>query len=399
MSSSLISTLMNSLDRTSIGDVAARLGESEESVSRGLGSSFAAILSGMANKTGETGTTRQLFDLITAAPTDSLNLASADAPSPLADLGRRMLPMVFGGNQSAISEAIGRTSGLSFSSASRLLSMAAPLVLGFLSRRVRDEGMTLSGFTGMLQRESADLRSHLPASLSSLIGISTPATHAARATGVYDTEPVRRSASRWLAPVLAALAIFFGIFWFLNRHRSDARRAAESAAARITEGTDRARSAVSNLGDFVTRQLPNDIRLHIPEHGVEARLLSFIQDTSLPVSTDTWFDFDRLHFDTASATLRPESTEQLQNIASIMRAYPNVRLKIGGYTDNVGDPASNLRLSQNRAESVRHQLISMGIAAHRLEAEGYGEQHPIADNTTAEGRAMNRRISMRVLQK
>jgi outer membrane protein OmpA-like peptidoglycan-associated protein len=72
---------------------------------------------------------------------------------------------------------------------------------------------------------------------------------------------------------------------------------------------------------------------------------------------------------------------------------------LGGYTDNVGKPEANVALSQSRAESVKGQLVKMGIAATRLAAEGYGEQHPVADNTTAEGRAQNRRIDIRVTKK
>jgi len=74
-------------------------------------------------------------------------------------------------------------------------------------------------------------------------------------------------------------------------------------------------------------------------------------------------------------------------------------VKIGGYTDNVGSAASNLALSQERADSVRSQLVSMGVDADRLTAEGYGEEHPVGDNSTDAGRAMNRRISMLVTQK
>jgi outer membrane protein OmpA-like peptidoglycan-associated protein len=139
--------------------------------------------------------------------------------------------------------------------------------------------------------------------------------------------------------------------------------------------------------------------LNIPWNGVEARLLAFIQDPSKGVEPATWFDFDRLLFNTDSVTLRPESQEQLGNIAAILKAYPNVHIKIGGYTDNTGDPQSNLNLSQERANGVRAELVALGISPDRLEAQGYGEQFPVADNSTAEGRAKNRRVSMRVTQR
>jgi outer membrane protein OmpA-like peptidoglycan-associated protein len=128
-------------------------------------------------------------------------------------------------------------------------------------------------------------------------------------------------------------------------------------------------------------------------------LLAFIQGPSNGVSPATWFDFDRLLFNTDSATLRPESREQLGNIAAILKAYPNVHIKIGGYTDKTADSQHNLMLSQDRANGVMAELITLGVAPDRLEAQGYGEQYPVADNSTVEGRARNRRVSMSVTQK
>ena len=132
---------------------------------------------------------------------------------------------------------------------------------------------------------------------------------------------------------------------------------------------------------------------------MEDHLLTWIQDPSKKVDQTTWFDFDRLLFATDSSTLQASSDEQLRNIASILTAYPNVHAKVGGYTDNTGDPNANLTLSQQRADSVKQQLIAMGISADRLEAQGYGDRNPVADNATAEGRQLNRRISLRVTQK
>src|SRR5262249_56172583 len=109
---------------------------------------------------------------------------------------------------------------------------------------------------------------------------------------------------------------------------------------------------------------------------------AFIVDSSRPVDTTTWFDFDRLLFDTGSATLRPESNAQLRDIAAILKAHPNVQVKIGGYTDNVGNPADNQTLSQERADSVRAQLVSMGIDGNPLTPESYGQKHPAAPTPT-----------------
>jgi len=156
---------------------------------------------------------------------------------------------------------------------------------------------------------------------------------------------------------------------------------------------------LERLGKFLTVKLPGGVDLNVPEFGVEKKLIAFIEDPGKPVDKTTWFTFDRLEFETGSANLKPSSMEQLKNVAAILKAYPKVALKLGGYTDNIGDPAANLRLSQKRAETTMSELVKLGIDAKRLEAEWYGDKHPVADNSTEEGRQKNRRIDIRVMNK
>ena len=134
------------------------------------------------------------------------------------------------------------------------------------------------------------------------------------------------------------------------------------------------------------------------ENPIELGLLEFIQSDKI-VDKTTWFNFDRLLFETGKSVLKPESQEQLKNVAEILKTFPKVNLKIGGYTDNTGDTNANLKLSGDRAASVEQELVKMGIADTRLDSEGYGDQYAVGDNATEEGRAKNRRISLRVTQK
>ncbi len=101
-----------------------------------------------------------------------------------------------------------------------------------------------------------------------------------------------------------------------------------------------------------------------------------------------------LHFDTARATLRPESGAALDQAALLMRQQPQLRLLIVGHTDNTGSSSTNQALSQQRAQSVRDALVGRGIAISRLTAAGAGSNAPVADNTTDSGRALNRRVEL-----
>lgn len=142
--------------------------------------------------------------------------------------------------------------------------------------------------------------------------------------------------------------------------------------------------------------LPGGESIMYATEGIEGKLLNFLQDANSVIDKKTWFDFDRLNFETGSTTLTAESKDQVSNIAAILKAFPTAAVKIGGYTDNVGEPESNLKLSDERAKKVMSELAGLGIAADRLEAEGYGEQFPIASNDEPEGRAKNRRTALSV---
>jgi K(+)-stimulated pyrophosphate-energized sodium pump len=111
-----------------------------------------------------------------------------------------------------------------------------------------------------------------------------------------------------------------------------------------------------------------------------------------------WYTIENLYFQTGSSDLKPGSEAQLNNLAEILNAYPNAKIKLGGYTDNVGSEEGNLRLSNLRAQAAKLKLLEMGISADRIEAEGYGAQLPVCEaNDTDECKAQNRRIDVRVL--
>jgi OmpA-OmpF porin, OOP family len=103
----------------------------------------------------------------------------------------------------------------------------------------------------------------------------------------------------------------------------------------------------------------------------------------------------KIFFETGSDKLKLESLSSLDELALILARNPEVNLTIEGHTDNVGEDAYNLELSQKRAEAVRAYLVSKGVSPSRLTAIGYGETKPVADNTKAAGRSKNRRVELK----
>ena len=103
--------------------------------------------------------------------------------------------------------------------------------------------------------------------------------------------------------------------------------------------------------------------------------------------SDVLFDFNKY-------TLKPEAREKLAKVSGILLAYPNLKLQVEGYTDNIGSDEYNQKLSEERADEVRDYLVSQSVAEAGISAQGYGKSHPIADNSTNSGRAQNRRVEL-----
>ena len=406
MAASVFSPLYNLLDSCSINEIAGRLGEPGQAVSRGLESSTASLISCLAARSSDPHSMSQIFDLVTHAPTEinvsnltSAVLSSGEASaftSSLLDSGKKFLSLAFGTNESSILDAIGRSAGLRGSSATSLTSIAAPLLMTALGRLVRSDRLTQGQLGSKLVYESAGIQNLLPAEMQYRFERPAPAEASSdlnsRPLSISTLPEPRPSLRAWLW-ILGVLLLVPLLLWLFNReHVRQVSQATQAA-------TERSRLGAADLGEVVVRTLPGNVDLNIPQLGVESRLLAFIGDPSKNVDEVTWFDFDRVLFNTDSAQLRPESQEQLRNIAAILTAYPDVHIKIGGYTDNTGDSQSNLKLSHDRADGVVAKLIRLGIEPDRLESQGYGDEHPVADNSTEEGRAGNWRISKHVAQK
>ncbi len=101
-----------------------------------------------------------------------------------------------------------------------------------------------------------------------------------------------------------------------------------------------------------------------------------------------------INFDTGKSTIKPESQPIISQIVEMMKLNPDLKISVEGHTDNVGNPKSNQKLSEERAKAVVLAIVAQGIDANRLSFIGYGQDKPIADNNTEEGRAKNRRVEL-----
>ena len=400
----LLNLASNDFSGDTLNRVAGALGENSSSIQSALGGVIPALIFGLADKASTTQSAGDLVNLFrnnkldTGELTAASALSSGDGISRTIETGQPLVNSIFGTRSSGVIDWTSSLGGLKKSSATSLLSLGAPVVMALIARQLRSSGGVNAPNLMSLLAGQRQYLAGAPAGLSGLLALDTGATH----VGTYAAEraaPVAATQGsswwKWLLPLLALAAI---LAYFLFRQPAEAPVVTVSTPTpTLTPVT--APTVTARLGDFVDARLPNGTVLHIPSMGVESKLLAFIQDPARMVDKETWFSFDRLEFATDSATLLPKSEEQLQNINEILKAYPKVKLKIGGYTDNVGPPAHNMKLSTDRATNTMKEIVTLGTAATRLAAEGYGEEHPVADNSTEEGRQRNRRIDVRVTAK
>lgn len=410
MSINLLDLVKDQVSGVLAKQASSYLGESESTVNSAIGSLMPTILGSLVQNSSTSSGAQNIMNLIEGLDMNSLgNIAGlfgggSNNVNSLLSSGGGIVKSLFGEKESGIVDLISGLSGMKSESTSSLLKMAAPLLLSVVGNQVKGKG--ISFLTSLMGSQSGYLKNMIPAGVSSLMGFGDFGNKVNSTVTSSVTSKGESSWLKWLLPALLALSVLYylgtkGCSEKVTESTDDIITAIDSSAIKATDAMG---SAVDSMGAAVGKlfsyKLPSGFELaNASEGGIENNLITFIEDAKRVVDKETWFDFDHLLFDTGKATLQPESQVQLLNVAEILKAFPKVNLKIGGYTDNQGDPKANLRLSVDRAHNVKNELIKLGIDAKRLEADGYGDKHPIGDNTTEEGRQKNRRISVRVTQK
>jgi len=420
MAENLVEMLQNSLTASFAGDVAKHLGESEMTTRSALGAAVPAVLAGLLQQSSTPSGAAQLFQSITGPQIESglgqvgSWLGGGDRTANLLSQGSSLLNSIFGRKTGAVAEAIGAASGMRISSVSTLLTMAMPAIFALLKRYISQNQLDAVGLTALLARQRDTLRSHMDERLTGALGLAPSAlagTAAAAASRVGEAArdigsgaaqtastayaaagdalsrvpdtPIVRRPWFWGAVVAAAL-LLFGLFNYWTTTLDRTTQTAQNVASTVDKS-------------MRSLELPGGTKIDVASGGFLDSLTAFLASKDTGVGKS--FTFDELQFETGSSTLAPMSNRQLQYLANVLKAYGNVSINVAGYTDNMGDPAANKRLSAERAAAVKQALVGMGVPAARVTDDGYGQEKPIASNDTEEGRAKNRRVEVVVLKR
>ena len=319
--------------------------------------------------------------------------------------GLSMLPMLLDIDLKTVIESISASSGLKANSVSNILSISAPIVLSVIGKQVKEKSIEPLKLTTLLVSQKEYIIKYLPKDLTTvwdfkgLEDLNKSLQRNPLSEHQLENKPV--SGTTKIVYLILALLLVGAAVWGYKKLNKEEETVVVEDFPIDSSGVKSKPSGIAekNPGQLVTKELPKDIILEIPENGTEAKLINFIQDSSTVVDKNYWIDFDRITFEPNLAEIDDDSEAQIENIAKIMRAYPMVNIKIGGYTDNTGDATTNLMLSKSRADAVKKGIAKNDIKITRIQSEGYGIEHPIATNDTEEGRTQNRRIAINVTRK
>ncbi|MES2795417.1 MAG: OmpA family protein [Bacteroidota bacterium] len=421
MSTDLLGLVKEQLTTEVVGKISNFLGESSENTQTAFSATTPIILGNLLEKASTLEESDTLVEMFNEGNHDGslLNsladlLGSPEGISGILSGGSALVDNLLGPKASGVVDLITNLAGTKKSSSSSVLSLSASVLMAVVGKQISSQGLGASGLSNLLIGQKEVLKTVIPDGAEKFLDLAELNEEEADQKTISNESDLEGSGLTNgfnFFPWLIGAGILFGSWFFIKSCNKT-----ESVA--ITDSLEVNTELGSNPLKKITQMIKDSIALHVAQEdsarnkklssgfafkvaqtGFEQSLINFIEDKSKIVDKNTWFDFDSLKFDTGKATLKAESQNQIKNIAEILKAFPQVKLKIGGYTDNVGSKKSNLQLSANRAAAVVKAIVALGIEPSRLESEGYGPQYPSASNATEEGRAKNRRIAARVTAK
>lgn len=384
----LLQLISDQFSKDLVGKAAAYLGEPQDKITQGLGTIIPTTVAGMIKK-AEDGDTSTLLTLAKNAFDSGilggLNETFSSSGGGVPSIGPSLITGLFGDRFGSIANAVSSFTGLKGSSASSLFGTVVPLALGLIGKHAAQNNTTPGALASMLSSQKNDVMSMLPAGfdLSKLMGVKAAAA-----------EPVKEKSFNWLLPLLGLLGIG-ALIWFFTR---DSNKAAQEPVA-IHDTVTKTNVVVIDR-EPVKLTLPNGVVIDAVRGSIEDLLIAFIQDSTAKAGNDNWFDFNDLNFKFGTAEIEPGSRKEVDNIVQILKAFPNVKVKLGGYTDKVGDEAANKKLSGERAEAVANALKTEGLGSQVVGAEGYGSEFAKYPSSAPEAdRVKDRRVSLSVRAK
>ncbi|UMQ41906.1 OmpA family protein [Chryseobacterium sp. Y16C] len=428
MSLNVIDLIKGQLGPALVSQAAAQFGESESGISKAIGGLLPAVVGGLANNSDNPG----VLDAITNASSSGI-LGNLLGDSSNNSVISNLISTIFGDKLSGLVNSIATFAGISNNSSSSLLNLVTGATVGSIGKYAADNNLDQSGISSLLNDQKGIVSSLLPAglSLASLnIGdwakgykfdndndaIKTPVAEEPKVDVTRSTAPTETytqgnnegggSIWKWLLPLLLLIAAGY----FIWKQCEKKNTTTTTSTADSTNVTTDSTATVTSSDTTVTTVTKVDENIDLNgtalkgyKGGMEDQMISFLKSDGYKNAAnddalkDKWYDFDHVNFKIGSADqLEAGSEGQLQNLVAILKAFPDAKIKIGGYTDKTGDEAKNLKLSADRANFIKTWLGKQGVGAQVIAADGYGSKFATVNASASnEARAVDRKMAVR----
>ena len=315
------------------------------------------------------------------------------------NLGERFENELVGAENKAYPNAVAAESGISAASADRLSGWVAAVIAGYVGHKIVRNSRSMSAVMAGLRQERGSVVKEIPVKVGRAAGISGMCSSSAPVAG---RDGKKNNWLVWLIIVLIVVIIVFLSIRSCNRN-GGGEVVAVTENVTVVPTAPAAQTAAAKEGlTFVEHKLPDGRTIRVAEGGCEDCMLKYLQSDAYRKATNeelskNWIQFDKIDFMHDSETaLAGNSMEQLDNIAAILKNYPDVRIRIGGFADKTGTRAVNYEISKKRAEYIKSILVKDGIPADRISTEGFGKEFAtVPADATAAQRAVDRSIAMR----
>lgn len=309
------------LTSAAITQISDFLDEDPQDVTSGLSAGLPAILAGFMQKASTTQGAGSLLNLL-KNDTRSEEFVGDIAASlkggqgaGLISAGSGILSSLFGDKAKTLTDLIGNISGLK-ANASSLMNLAAPLIMGVLSKKVKADGLGVAGLATLLMSQKDTVKAALPAGLGNILNVNALGDFLGDApvAAAPVAEESKGGLGGLLPWLLLGLLILGGLYFW---------KSCQNKASDVTAVVDSTVTAVSDSAEAVIQKvLSTGVNLSFPELSIENELISFIEDKDRPVDKETWFNFRKLTFESGSAVIDSTSEIEVDNIAEILKAFP-----------------------------------------------------------------------------
>jgi len=406
---SLIDLIKHPLNPELISEAAIQLGESESNVSKALGSLFPAVLGVFAQDSKQDDVINALLETSSLDFSDNL-LEKAGKSPEIQDI----ISKILGEKIEHILSHVSEYANINKSSAENLLKVATAATLEGIKKCAHENGLDNQGILSKLAENRCLIPALLPAGMSleqlglenlleknteTPVETSAPITHKTKEEVkiLHQENSEKSSFWRWLLPLLV-LGI---VAWFLwNQLAQKEVLKTKTATENVTIIPEPI--PADSLSDAQKKIEFKRYSLQVVSDGLEDRMITFLKADNYKNAKDddalksTWYEFDQVSFASGKSDQLTSGTEQIANLIKILKAYPEVKIKIGAYTDKSGTEAENLALSQSRANFIKNELTKAGLEKQIVNAEGYGSKFAtVPAEASNEERAIDRKIALR----